>query len=157
MKNYVNKNIKESSIFDSIFDPHLRNGWKMIEEGTEIEHPYKPSSKIWITYDPPKTYEKLKEGFALSMLIKGYHEWNGPNQVIEYSIRMPNGKNIYDFGRLDWADWDKNEDLLFARDGKLYRLKRVSNSYNLEKAIELADFNSSKFEERAAPKEALKW
>ena len=81
----------------------LRDGWILIERGKAIEHPYDPSSKIWITFDPPITYQKVKKGFVLLMQIKGHHEWNGPNHIVEYSIKIQSGNHSFDFGRLDWA------------------------------------------------------
>jgi hypothetical protein len=60
--------------------------------------------------------------------------------------------------RMDWADWDKNGDLLFARYGKLFRMKQDSIcEFDLGKAVELADFNNLKFEEKIASSEALIW
>jgi hypothetical protein len=136
----------------------LRDGWKLIEKGKKIEHPYDPSSKIWITFDPSITYQKIKKDFILTMQIKGIHEWGGPNYVIEYAMEKHDDKKFSTLGRMDWADWDKNGDLLFAKDGKLFRLRVTSNSiFDLKEAIELADFNHLKFEEKVAPKKALKW
>lgn len=164
---------------DPIYEQHLRrDGWELIVKAEKItEHPldsssiyaadsdprlgwhkaeYDSSSKIWLTYDPPITYQKIMKNFILLMRIIGYRERNGSTYVVEYSMKTRVGEAS--FGRMDWADWDKNGDLLFARDGKLFRLKQASGStFNLEKAIELADFNSSEFEERLASKEALKW
>lgn len=144
-----------------IYDQHLmRDGWELIEEGKAIEHPYDPSSKIWITYDPPRTYQKATKGFTLSMQEKGYHEWNGPSHIIEYSIKTQDRKNLFDFGRLDWADLDNNGDLLFAKEGKLFRLKLNSQSATSNALLEsklLADFSKNTFKEKSAPKEALQW
>ena len=167
-QDYLQKNIKNKSMVDSFFDPHLRRGWELIEKPEKIiEQPPglswqktddSPGSKIWLTYDSPRSYQRVFENDILRMLIRGYGEKNGPNAVIEYSFKAKKSEDWFDFGRLDWADWDKNGDLLFANEGKLYRVKRTSKSaYDLEKATELADFNNLKFEEKVAPKNALKW
>lgn len=144
-----------------IYDQHLtRDGWELIEEGKAIEHLYDPSSKIWITYDPPRTYQKATKAFILSMQEKGYHEWNGPSHIIEYSIKARDGRNTFDFGRLDWADWDNNGDLLFAKEGRLFRLKLHSQSVISNVLLEsklLADFSKNRFKEKTAPREYIQW
>jgi hypothetical protein len=96
-------------------------------------------------------WQKIQKKSALLMHLKGSFD------IVEYSIRTQDGENPLNLGRLDWANWDKNGDLLFTKAGKLFRLKQKKGAYNLESAVELADFNNSKFEERVASKEALKW
>jgi len=146
---------------DPIYHLHLlRDGWTMIAEGKGTEHPYKPSSKIWITYDPPITYQKTnrRKNLSLLMQVKGYHEWGGTNYVIEYVITQNETHIQYPLGRLDWADWDRNGDLLFARSGRLYRFNTKRNpDMDLNNAKELADFRDLKFEEKTAPAKYCKW
>lgn len=98
--------------------------------------------------------------FELSMQIKGLHERNGSWYIIEYKIYDQNNKLISDLERLDWADFDKNGDLLIAREGKIFRLKpkfKSANPYDLKELKLLADFSKNKFEEKTAPKKYLKW
>ncbi|MEI6421369.1 MAG: hypothetical protein WCP55_04065 [Lentisphaerota bacterium] len=158
---------------DPIYEEHLsRDGWKLIEKAEKIiEHPrdasstyvsdlcpspgwhkaeYDPSCKIWLTYDPPTSYQKKMKNFILVMYIKGYGERNGPTYVVEYALKNENHQDVLNLGRLDWADWDKNGDLLSAKDGKLFRSKYAGHA--LKGTIEVADFNDSKFEEKSAPK-----
>ncbi|MBI2093698.1 MAG: hypothetical protein HYT88_03130 [Candidatus Omnitrophica bacterium] len=141
----------------------LRDGWRLTEEGKRTEHPYDPSSKIWWTFDPPITYEKTRphggtKGVVLQMQIKGIHEWGGSTYVIEHQIRLGGEQLLIQLGRTDWADWDSNSDLLLAKDGKLLRVEPGSDdTYDFERAIELADFSKLKFEEKTAPVEATKW
>ena len=58
-----------------------------------------------------------------------------------------------------WADWDRNGDLLFAVDGKIFRAKAdpKATTIDISSAIELADFGPFVFEGRKAPAAALKW
>lgn len=143
---------------DPIYEQRLlRDGWVLTEEGKSVQHPYDPYSKIWITFDPPRTYRRVKKGLALLMRIKGYKEWNGPNYVVEYNLETQDGNPLCLVGRLDWADWDKNGDLLFAKGGKLFRTKQRNCPDPLNKAVELADFNNLRFEEMTTPKKALQW
>jgi hypothetical protein len=67
--------------------------------------------------------------------------------------------NVLDLGAADWADWCPSGDLLFARDGKIYRtaghtLTRPDGDLS---AKELVDLSTLKFEEREAPIEARQW
>jgi hypothetical protein len=59
-------------------------------------------------------------------------------------------------GRSDWADWSLSGELLFARDGRLYRIS-VDDQASLEKAEELLDLREMKFESIPAPHEATLW
>lgn len=63
-------------------------------------------------------------------------------------------------GELSWADIDKNNDLLFAKDGQLYRLKpqwKTAAPFDLNQAKLLYDFRLSQFTELEAPSWALEW
>jgi hypothetical protein len=51
----------------------------------------------------------------------GFHEREGPWYVVEYDLIDMKTEQETQLGRLDWADWDSNGDLLFAREGRLYR------------------------------------
>jgi hypothetical protein len=136
----------------------LRDGWKLVEEGKPIEHHFDSPSMIWITYNPPITYEKKAGDFILQMQIKGIKETNGPWYVVEYKVIGKGDRGPFVLSKMDWADWDKNDDLLFAGYGKLFRMKQDSIcEFDLGKAVELADFNNLKFEEKVAPREALIW
>ncbi|BDI30418.1 hypothetical protein CCAX7_24690 [Capsulimonas corticalis] len=70
-----------------------------------------------------------------------------------YSISM--GSQIHLLERADWADIDQRERLVLTRDGKVFACEPEKNS--IDAAIELADFNDSKFEPIAAPDWAKTW
>jgi len=143
-----------------------RDGWKLIQEGSLSEK--NSGKRIWVTYDPPAIYskkychkaEKNSKGFDLMMIIKGLHERGGDWYIVEYELVDEQNNEKIKLGRMDWADWDKNGDLLFSEKGKMFRLKpdfESHNFYSKNNAIDLADFNSNRFEEKLPPKEALKW
>lgn len=68
------------------------------------------------------------------------------------------GQSSVPLGRTEWADWDRKGDILFARGGKLFRLKPDKKKmFHAENAVELADFSDLRFTERAAPDWALRW
>jgi hypothetical protein len=62
-------------------------------------------------------------------------------------------------GRLDWADWDSNGDLLFAREGRLYRLEpqRKDKTVDVRQPHEVADLRGLTFENRRAPPDLTQW
>ncbi len=74
---------------------------------------------------------------------------------LKFVITTQDGVLLHDLDRLDWADWDANGDLLFAREGALYRAQVLANGISKER--QLADFNSLTFEAIPSPDEARKW
>ena len=72
------------------------------------------------------------------------------------------GKDVVrHFKLIDWADWDRNGDLLIADAGRIYRLpaKRITKFHRntWDDARLLADFSGQRFTEVAPPAWALKW
>lgn len=144
----------------------LRDGWQLAQEGKSHDNTSGAGSQL--VFDPPPTYQKpLPRGqndrsqpFELSMHIKGINEQGGSWYVVEYQIHGPDKRLVLDLGRLDWADWDKNGDLLFAKVGKVFRLPpalQAGEVYDLGRAIQLADFSEHRFAKTEPPAEALVW
>lgn len=46
--------------------------------------------------------------------------------MIKFRLLGGDDQYLLDLGRTDWADWSGEGDLLFARDGSIYRLKSLS-------------------------------
>ena len=96
------------------------------------------------------------------MRILGMHETKGAGDwyVIEHwVVRTKNGdadELLLDLGRVEWADWDRSGDLLFARDGVLSRLRR-KDGLDLDTAREVIDLRDRKFEARVSPPQARTW
>ena len=59
--------------------------------------------------------------------------------------------------RSEWADWDRNGDLLFAREGAVFRLRAADLAGGPAGAVLLADFRERTFEGRQAPPDASHW
>ena len=108
---------------------------------------------MFMTLEPPDVRVKTAGENTLEMTTFGFHEKNGPPWVQEYKVLDKDGKVIVDLGKTDWADWDKNGDLLFSKDGSIFRAKKN----NLEQPIELIDLRGSKFSAVSAPDEFRQW
>lgn len=139
-----------------------RDGWRYIE-GKEAKEDF--DAKTWIMYDPPITYRKPLSSrkdneYVLEMRISGLKERDGPWYVTEYSVLNLKTEQAVNLGRTEWADWDRNGDLLYSQEGKLFRLKPDKHQefqYDTGNVIELADFSNMSFEEKVAPSWAKKW
>jgi len=79
--------------------------------------------------------------------------------VTEYSILDGESGRGADLGRLDWADWCHSGDLLFAREGMLFRLNLNVRAEAVDPVMArpIADFRDLRFEPRQAPQEARSW
>lgn len=153
----------------------LRDGWRLESPGEEHrDHRYHSlraegsRPRTWIRVDPARVYAKPRGGGApsgveLRMSLNGIHERDGPWYVLEYSVRDPGTGEERSLGRLDWADWDQNGDLLCAREGRLFRLhpadwrNGLASAFDPSLEAEVADLRGATFENRSAPPEALDW
>jgi hypothetical protein len=80
------------------------------------------------------------------MLIKGMSQKNDMWYWVDYEVLSRSEELLFALPRTDWAGWDGDGDLLFARDGKLFRLNR--NNFSRfqttgdEALNQVADLNS---------------
>lgn len=148
---------------DPICDTRLkRDGWQYIE-GKQVKDDF--DAKVWIEYDPPITYRKSRScrqnnEYLLEMKISGIKEKEGSWYVTEYDVVNIKTQERLTVGRTEWADWDQNGDLLYSKEGKLFRLRPQKNKefqYDLKNTNELADFSDMGFEEKAPTCQAKKW
>lgn len=70
---------------------------------------------------------------------------------------MRDGAPFLELGRTEWADWDRQGDLLFARDGVLFRLPRPAEGASVGDARELLDLRDRRFDARPSPASARRW
>lgn len=129
-------------------DVFLTNqGWKTVQIGE-----YK-SQKL----DPPHIWSKSSANFALYASYAGYDsgkkQGGARNQFI-YSISTDEGKTQTVLKDVNWADFDQQGRLVFAKEGKL--LAGTLDNGNLQ-LTELADFNGNKPDPQPAPDWAQKW
>lgn len=139
-----------------------RDGWRVEEEGKAQENAF--SAKVWFTYVPPIVMAKTQPGgrskhpIELLSITHGVHERNGAWYVMEHAVRNPESEERASLGRTDWADWDRNGDLLYAKHGAIFRLpRRAAAALDLDAARKLVDLNGHAFEARASPPEARRW
>ncbi|MBX9939102.1 MAG: hypothetical protein K2Y32_07610 [Candidatus Obscuribacterales bacterium] len=134
----------------------LRDGWRTVDNQESL-----PEEKINALYHSnlPIIYKKTRptnarnryEGANLSMSICGIAEPNNPWYIVEYQVEGSGGAVIKKLGRLDWADWDSNGDLLFAKTGRIFRSK------DLIESTELVDLRTNLYQEIAAESWAKQW
>jgi len=143
-----------------VFDLRLRrDGWRRMEESKLTKHGI--NAKLSWTYDPPLTWAKtspVKTSNELQMLIHGVHQRDGAWYLIEHILIDKITGSSFSLGPTDWADWDRDGDLLFAKDGQLFRLSRVKDKLEeLNQSKLLIDLNDQKFANMPPSAEATRW
>jgi hypothetical protein len=93
------------------------------------------------------------------MRFQGPHQLDGPWYIIEHVISDRVDGSVVTLGQTDWADWCRSGDLLFAKDGKLFRLGYSSDGPldQLERARPLIDLGDLAFKEVKPPRQAKEW
>ena len=145
-----------------IFDMRLkRDGWKNVQTGEQITH--KLTASVWLEFKPALVWAKINAPsggrYELQMQIRGIKERDGPWYLVDHLVKdMTSGATIV-LERTDWADWCHSGDLLFAKDGRLFRVgfSRDGELNELKSAKVLIDLNGRTFTELAAPIEAKQW
>jgi hypothetical protein len=137
----------------------LRDGWSLVQSPEYKEN--KLGAPIWIEMEPPEIWERVNpivDHLSLKMVITGLHERDGAWYAIEHEVFDRQTNTTLALGKTDWADWSPNGDLLFARDGFLFRLDREGSHLNdLSNAKHLIDFSANRFEAKESSVEALEW
>ena len=87
-----------------------------------------------------------KDGHTLRFIEAAIGERDGRWHVCRGHMTFAKGDEL-DLGEIDWADFDHDGHLLYARNGALYRRGRRGK----DEAKLVRDFNELKFEERIAP------
>lgn len=131
----------------------LRDGWRLKQKGVQREN--KRGSKIWWEYTEPMIWTKTRGRWTIESHLKGTHERDGPLYVTDHFISDANGQIALRLGRSDWADWSRSGEVLFARQGRLFRI--IVDSSGPGAPEELIDLRDLRFEPVKAPPEALKW
>jgi hypothetical protein len=138
----------------------IRDGWKLIQQGKTEEN--RLGAPVWITIDPPeilaKPHPKSGNPYQLREMTKGIHENNGPWYVIEHSVVNSESGEKISLGRTDWADWCHSGDLLYAKEGRIWRLGFERGELQpLEQSKMLIDLRDRVFTAKEAPEGAKKW
>jgi len=128
-----------------------RDGWTCDKEGNSVDA---GGGRGW-ALDPPQQWTKPgRRGHVLEQSILGIGGKGVPWYQINYRV-LKEGGMVLDIGVVDWADWDDKGNLLFAKDGCIFR--QHLSSLHRPSPKKLADFNDLKFENVATPTWAELW
>jgi hypothetical protein len=135
-----------------------QQGWRLKSKGKDAT----ATPEMRYVYSPPWVYAKAQPTDAdvtLERSTLGMAEINGPLRVYAYRVvrapRRSEGKpDTEDLGRLDWADWDHDGSLLFAREGCLFR-RDLGAAKARPKLV--ADLRDQVFTNVLPPEEARAW
>ena len=111
--------------------------------------------RVFAVYDPIEIWQKKNARHILEMQTLGWGEKNGSSYVLRFRVLAEDGKQILDLRRADWADWDKNGELLFAKGGRIFRLSHPKGG--MKAAKELIDLREDRFRPLEAPDEFKVW
>ncbi len=145
-----------------IMDVRLsRDGWRKVQEGKAVEHGI--GASIWMEFSPAEVWTRPHPisgaRYELQMRIQGLHQLDGPWYIIEHVISDRVSGSAVTLSKADWADWCRSGDLLFAKDGKIFRLgySRDGTLDQLESARPLIDLTALTFKEVEPPSQAKDW
>lgn len=126
---------------------HVRNGWQIVEDKNQID-------KILF-----KSHQYFNDGeIFLYQHIRNYYHSGRSKE--DYTLADNEGKVLVEMEKLDWADLDKNGDLLFSKEGKIFRLSHLDEAPYLppiENAKELLDLSKYSFQKVPPPDWAREW
>jgi len=132
----------------------MRDGWRLKKRGKSGNHQW--GAKLTWTYTEAEVWTKSLGRFAIEFKLLGVHERDGPWYVIEHNIVDANEDVALGLGRSDWADWSKSGEVLFAKDGRLFRVRIDRRKGPTEPEL-LIDLSDLAFEPVEAPPEATVW
>lgn len=132
----------------------LRDGWTLDDEGTPGQ--YRQRARFKWEYLRPERWSKRCGAHRLERRVLGVGEVNGPWYAIEHRVLDHEGAVVLDLGRSDWADWSRSDELLFARDGRVFRAVARSGGA-LSEPEELIDLRHIRFEQVPPTTEATTW
>lgn len=130
-----------------------RDGWRLVQKGTNQHHDPEIRRKRF-TLDDGRAFE-----LEMWMTVSN-HGPSEPWEITEFLLRETKTQNDIVFGKLDWADIDSNGDILFAKEGSIFRLSpdmRAALPYDMARARQLCDFSDSEFVEVPPPASAKSW
>jgi hypothetical protein len=138
----------------------IRDGWKKIQQGKTKLH--KHGAPMWITIDPAEIWAKPHplngKPYEIREKLTGIHERDGSWYVIEHVIVNTKSGEEFSLGRTDWADWCQSGDLLYGKEGRLWRLGfNRRNLRPFEQAEMLIDLRDRVFAPKEASQGAEKW
>jgi hypothetical protein len=142
----------------------IRDGWQL-EIAGQPHFDFGMKSKQFYRLDPASVMVRQNPRYrsiSLRRIFTGGGVQQGKHYVEHFLLSDEAGNRLRLFEMLDWADWDKNGDLLVADDGKIWRLdanliKSASPDDPYAECKLLADFSDRTFQPRIAPDWAKDW
>jgi hypothetical protein len=125
-----------------------RDGWVMRQEWSG-RHVFMEGFKT----DSPFIFELAHPSVPISLHMTG--SFSGYEQVFDFAVVRKRPRAEFHIGNASWAEWDPRGRLVYASNGKLFSMK--FSGVEEPSAKELADFNATRPEPRAAPPWAKKW
>jgi hypothetical protein len=135
----------------------MRDGWTRVQDGVRHENEYL-KSEVWFVFDPPEVWSRpspTRPKHVLRMMVHGIKRTDGPWWNLEHEVIDGRG-GVFSIGESDWADWDVNGDLLFAKEGMIFRARSI-RGIDVMDVREIADLRAMKYEEKRAPAAARRW
>jgi hypothetical protein len=135
----------------------LRDGWRVVSSG-KGGPPDFGAPVVW-RYGIPWEYARARPrdpSLEVRMRILGVNERGGDWYVVEHHVvrcEADDEELVLDLGRAEWADWDARGDLVWAKDGVLYRARPP----RLDTPRVVADLRDRTFEARPCPPSARVW
>jgi hypothetical protein len=127
----------------------------------EFPRPFGSDGWVLTQTGQPQLWEKTVGASPWTIAAEGLREWSlrdctycSYTVVHRSAVDRSAAVTCYLDGAI-WADWDQQERLVFARDGKLYAGEIDAEGQLSER--ELADFNADTFEAKEAPAWAQEW
>lgn len=131
-----------------------RDGWTLVDEGKCTEHRF--GERYRYEYTQPERWHKRHGDLTLERRLMGIGEQDGPWLAREHDVRDAAGEILLELGPSDWADWSRSGELLFARDGRVWR-SAPAGGKRMNEPEELLDLRAMRFEQVPPPREALDW
>jgi hypothetical protein len=131
-----------------------RDGWVCISAGGREKE--SRTGPMWIEFLDREIWTRTRGDWTIEMVLVGINEMDGPWYVTEHRLLDAKRNVALDLGRSDWADWSRSGELLFARQGRLYRVP-IDRRTGPGAAEELIDLRSLRFTSVEPPPEALAW
>jgi hypothetical protein len=150
-------------------DRVLDDGWTLTAPG---KYYHQQHADPHFLVDPPRSYARPQPrlggdgrarpraataALVLHRRVLGMGQVNGPWYVEAFEVENPGRGWRAPIDDAEWADWDRNGDLLFARQGCLFRVPALRIDPGFSAAALLADFRDRTFRNLRPPPEATRW
>jgi hypothetical protein len=131
----------------------VRDGWARSPKASSKEDHQRATAAVY--FPKSEIWNKPHGRWTIRMNFLGLMQRNGPWYVIDHDITDDNGNVVHSLGRSDWADWSHSGEILFAKQGSLFRI--TASKTGLGKAEKLIDLTSHRFREVEPTPTALRW